>query len=524
MKRRTFVRHATRTALLPSLLGGSGMGAFVQSPLFQGLGYQQVDTDKVLVLIYLGGGNDGLNTVVPIDQYGMLSQVRPDVVLPESSLLTLDGVTNAQLHPSLTGFRALYDDGDLAIIQNVGYPNQNYSHFRSTDIWMTGADTEELLATGWIGRYLNETYPNFPADYPNEEVPDPLAIELGYNLSVAFQGPVAGMGMVVGNPEWFYRLVNDIDSPVPDTQAGSKLKYVRLVTKQSQVYGEVIKDAAAKVTSQGAYPDTSLGDQLKIVARLIAGGLQTRLYMVSLHGFDTHDNQVFGGDHTKGEHANLLKTLGDAVQAFRKDLAGLQIEDRVIGATVSEFGRRIISNASFGTDHGAAAPMFVFGKHVEGGIYGNNPVIPMDTGVEDNLPMEYDFRSIYATLLSSWFCTNESTIQSTINKPYDLLPIINSSVCSITATKSHGDAGATWIKNYPNPVQHYTTVEFRGTGKDIRIDVLNGQGQIIETLIQGNVALGVQRLQWNAAHLTPGVYYVRYRNSTIQQSRAMLKI
>ncbi|NND06184.1 MAG: DUF1501 domain-containing protein, partial [Saprospiraceae bacterium] len=448
---------------------------------------------------------------------------RPDVILPESSLLNLDGVQDAKLHPSLGGFQSLYDEGELAIVQNVGYPEQNFSHFRSTDIWMTGADTNELLATGWLGRYLNNQYPNYPAAYPNEDVPDPLAIELGYNLSVAFQGPVSGMGMVVGDPEWFYRLVNNIDAPVPDTQAGDKLRYVRLVTKQSQVYGEVIKNAASKITQQGGYPDTELGEQLKIVARLIAGGLQTRLYMVSLHGFDTHDSQVLNSDHTKGEHANLLATLGDAVRAFRSDLKGLQIEDRVVGATVSEFGRRIISNASLGTDHGAAAPMFIFGKHVEGGILGKNPVIPETPDVEDNLGWEYDFRSVYASLLSGWFCTDSSTLQETINKPHEILPIINPSVCGTTSSYENLYAAESWVRNYPNPVTDVTTIEFKGTGKPIRIDVINAQGQIVETIIRAKVGAGTHQITWDASRLTSGMYYLNYHNGAIHQSNALMK-
>ncbi|MBK8506368.1 MAG: hypothetical protein IPL46_31710 [Saprospiraceae bacterium] len=307
MKRRNFIKHATRTAILPAMIQGTGMAAFAKSPLMRALHEDLEETDRVLVLIYLGGGNDGLNSVIPVDQYDRLSKARPDVILPENSLLNLDGVSEVKLHPAMSGLRNLYGEGKLGIIQNVGYPNQSYSHFRSTDIWMTGADTDELLPTGWLGRYLNAEYPNYPVEYPNPEVPDPLAIEIGYNLSVAFQGPVTGMGMVVGDPEWFYRLVNDVDETTPNTQAGEKLKYIRLITKQSQVYGEVIKNAASKVTTQSTYPDNELGEQLRIVARLIAGGLKTRLYMVSLNGFDTHDAQVLGSDHRLGEHANLCR-------------------------------------------------------------------------------------------------------------------------------------------------------------------------------------------------------------------------
>lgn len=436
MKRRNFIKHATRTAILPAMMQGTGMAAFAKSPLMRALYGDLEENDRVLVLIYLGGGNDDLTSVVPIDQFDRLNKARPDVILPENSLLSLDGVSNLKLHPSLGGLRNLYGEGQLGIIQNVGYPNQSFSHFRSTDIWMTGADADELLPTGWLGRYLNSEYPNYPIEYPNPEVPDPLAIEIGYNLSVAFQGPVTGMGMVVGDPEWFYRLVNDVDEPTPNTLAGEKLKYIRLITKQSQVYGEVIKNAASKhyrVTAQSNYPDNELGEQLRIVARLIAGGLQTRLYMVSLNGFDTHDAQVLGSDHILGEHANLLRILGSSVEAFMKDLQFLNIQDRVMGATVSEFGRRIISNASLGTDHGAAAPMFMFGNSIKGGIYRPNPVIPENPGVEDNLEMKVDFRSVYGSILQNWFCVNDNILQSSLPVDREIIPFIDESACLRTS-------------------------------------------------------------------------------------------
>jgi len=525
MKRRSFLRHATRSTIIPAMLGGTGINTFARSPLMQGLYSDQSETDRVLVLIYLGGGNDGLNTVVPIDQYSRLAQVRPQVILPEASLLGLDGVSDLKLHPSLDGFRSLYDDGKLGVVQNVGYPNQSYSHFRSTDIWMTGADADELLPTGWLGRYLNSEYPNFPVDYPNPDVPDPLAIELGYNLSVAFQGPVTGMGMVVGDPEWFYQLVNDVEEPTPNTQAGEKLKYVRLITKQSQVYGEVIKNAASKVTKQADYPENELAEQLRVVARLIAGGLQTRLYMVSLNGFDTHDGQVLASDHTQGEHANLLKTLGSSVEAFMKDLEYLNIQDRGMGATVSEFGRRIISNASLGTDHGSAAPMFLFGNSVSGGIYGSNPKIPDQVTSEDNLPMETDFRTVYGSILKNWFCVNDDVMQGTLDFDGSTIPIISESACLSTSIFDRNQhAGRSLINNYPNPFRHQTTISFESAGKPLQVQIFDQQGRHMETIAKGTFPAGEQVAVWDAQKYSSGNYYLRFQDSLAQQSKVLIKL
>ena len=362
--------------------------------------YSATETDRVLVMIFLNGGNDGLNTVIPLDQMGVLQSLRPHVVLPEASLLRLSGQDKLALHPSLQGMRSLYDEGRMKIIQNVGYPEQDYSHFRSTDIWMSASGSDELLVSGWAGRYLHNEFPNFPEEYPNTQMPDPLAVEIGYSGSLLFQGPAANMGMVIADPTAFYRLIENTEEEAPDTKAGEKLRYVRLVARQSQQYGEVVKAAAERVNTQANYPDDNpLAQQLKVVARLIAGGLKTRMYMVQLGGFDTHDAQVEDADHTTGEHADLLRQLDTAVSSFMNDLRYQGVSDRVMGMTFSEFGRRIVSNASLGTDHGASAPMFIFGDQVEPGVLGTNPQLDVQMSYVDNLPYEHDFRSVYSSIM-----------------------------------------------------------------------------------------------------------------------------
>src|ERR1051325_8562283 len=197
------------------------------------------------------------------------------------------------------------------------------------------------------------------------------------------------MGMSITDPASFYNLINGVEDPAPNNQMGHELTYVREMMKQTNQYSQRVKDAAAKVTTQSTYPTgNSLADQLKIVARLIKGGLKTRIYMVSYGSFDTHSLQTNATDTTIGTHANLLTNVSNAVKAFVDDCAGLGIGDRVIGMTFSEFGRRIKSNSSVGTDHGAAAPMILFGNGVISGVLGNNPTIPTNVTVNDNIPFQ----------------------------------------------------------------------------------------------------------------------------------------
>src|SRR5690606_38885931 len=241
MIRRDFLRKSVAGSMMfPSLLGGFNVAMNRRSPWTQLLESFVVDTDHVLVLVRLDGGNDGLNTVIPLDQYDTLANVRPHVIIPENEILRLNGRDDVGLHPSMPGLRNLYNEGKLSIIQSVGYPNPNFSHFRATDIWMTGADSDEVLTTGWMGRYLNYEYPNFPVGFPNQDMPDPLSIEIGGTLSLTFQGPATGMGMSVTNPAEFYNLVQGIQAPAPNTPAGEQLRYIRLIANQSNQYGRVL--------------------------------------------------------------------------------------------------------------------------------------------------------------------------------------------------------------------------------------------------------------------------------------------
>ncbi|HTE10802.1 MAG TPA: DUF1501 domain-containing protein [Chitinophagaceae bacterium] len=426
MKRRKFLQQTITGVILPSFLSGISLRALAGSPLVHSL-RNYMNGGRVLVLIQLAGGNDGLNTVIPFDQYSAYTAARTNIALPEDKVLRLNGFDATALNPAMVDMQQLFNDGKLGIVQAVSYPKPNFSHFRATDIWMTASDSDKVVNTGWAGRFLNDVYKGFPENYPNAVMPDPLAIQVGSVVSSAFQGPAFTMGLAISNPSSFYNLIEGKVNVDSNTRWGEQLDYIELMSQKTDQYAGVIKAAALKVTQQSArYPAAGknpLADQLKIVARLIAGGLQTKVYMVNTGSFDTHAKQT-ETDTATGTHAKLLQRVSEAIAAFMDDLQFLQVQDKVMGMTFSEFGRRIKSNASGGTDHGAAAPVFYFGHTIKPGIIGSNPIIPANATVNDNIPMQTDFRSIYASVLNNWFGLDPVAVQQILGNQFVALPII----------------------------------------------------------------------------------------------------
>lgn len=528
MKRRDFIRRTAPAGIVfPTLINGFTFKAYSESPLVSALTQAPTETDHVLVIVQLNGGNDGLNMVIPFDQYDNLANARSNIIIPKNKILKLNGTSFTGLHPSMTGLQKLFNDEKLQIIQSVGYPQPNFSHFRATDIWMTASDSNQILNSGWAGRYLNEEYSNFPIGYPNNVMPDPLAIQIGSFVSPAMQGPAVNMGMAISDPVNFYNLINGIQGTAPNTRGGKELTYIRQIAQQTQQYGNVIKNAAAKVTKQSPYPTgNSLADQLKIVARLIAGGLKTRIYMVSIGGFDTHALQVNANATETGNHANLLQKVSEGIKAFMDDLKFLNSEKRVIGMTFSEFGRRIKSNSSGGTDHGAAAPLFIFGHYAQNDVMGTSPIIPITTGTSDNIPMQYDFRSVYASILKQWFCVPDTTLENVMLKNFQNLQVIKKTAPCMSSSPENLNinTGKNIINNYPNPFQTSTIISYESFGGHTLIQVFNTEGKLIKTLVDREMNAGTHKVTFENEGYLPGVYYARLQNNNIQQIRTMLLV
>lgn len=526
MKRRKFLQTATAGFVIPSVINGLPVKAYSNPSLLNAFLNPGVDTDHVLVLIYLGGGNDGINTVIPIDQYSKYVAARPNVYIDSNALLPLNGQSKIALHPSLKGFQTLFNENKLNIIQSVGYPNPDYSHFRSTDIWATGSDSNEVFNTGWLGRYLNTEYPGFPVGYPNPNNPDPLAVQVGGNLPLLFQGPNAQMSMNLSDPSIFGAWPAGIDDPAPNSKFGKELSFIRTMSRQSKSFADAILQSYIKGTNIATYPDPAinyLSGTLKAIARFIKGGLKTRLYLVNLYGFDTHSDQVVVGNKTTGIHANLLKYLGDATLAFQRDLEAMSLDNRVLGMTFSEFGRRIKDNMSGangagGTDHGAAAPLFLFGKNIQPGVIGNNPFIPAAVNENDNLPMQYDFRSVYTSVLQDWFCVKDPALKEILIRNYQSLPVIKKSNCITDINELENLNEMLHLETSSNPLYDRITISITTLDGYAYLQLINPLGTVIKTIYKGNSKAGNYHYDLENENYPPGNYYLRLQQGSAQKT------
>lgn len=509
--RRDFlIRSGAGAVALPMIFNGLPMKAF-DGPRLQRLFNTTEESDRVLVLIQLNGGNDGLNTVIPLDQYDTYQQIRSNIAIPETAAIKI--TDQAAFHPSWQHIRDLYSEQKVGVIQGVNYPNPNQSHFRSNDIWMSGSASDVSLSSGWLGRYLSSIFPGYPDGYPNTTMPDPVAIQMSAIVSLLLMGPESQqMGMALQDPDTFYQLVNGTDAPGTDlpltSYARENVEYVREVQVKSLEYSTVIKAAADKATNLVEYPEANqLAAQLQIVARLIAGGLKTRAYVVQLGGFDTHAAQVDEADTTIGAHAGLLKLINDAVNSFQRDLEAHKVDGRVVTMTFSEFGRRPYSNLSFGTDHGTAAPMFFFGTPVQDGVTGASPDLQdLD---RENLKIQYDFRQIYASVLEQWFGASASEIQQILFGEFSTVRVIKAGTTSVQEQAS-ANGVMELHRIAPNPVHSSASIRYTlKTSVHVRLEVFDNLGLHVATLANGVQHEGTYERQFNASSLPSGTYLVR---------------
>jgi uncharacterized protein (DUF1501 family) len=389
--------------------------------------------NTILVVLQMAGGNDGLNMVIPYADDAYV-RARPKLALPAAKVLPLDSY--AALNGKLTGLKSLFDEGHLAMIQGVGYPNPNRSHFRSTEIWQTGSNADKIETRGWLGRYFDNCCAGA----------DPtIGVAIGEQMPQAFSASTP-TGVNFSNPEqfrWnsnekkgaqvseeeFFRQLNQPETVVEGDvegvegnsivtisgktkSASSTADFLERTALDAQVSSEKIREVARKYKSAVPYPPGQLAASLNLIARMIAGGLATRVYYASQGGFDTHAGQI-------NTHDRLMGDFNGAISAFVADLKQQGNFDRVLLITFSEFGRRVAENANGGTDHGTAAPMFVLGGGVKAGLIGKYPSLTdLDHG---DLKFTTDFRSVYGTVLDQWL---KAPSQAVLGRRFPALPIL----------------------------------------------------------------------------------------------------
>jgi uncharacterized protein (DUF1501 family) len=398
----------------------------------------QIATGKdatILVVLQMAGGNDGLNTVIPYAN-DFYHNARPKIGQTADKILKLNGEIG--FHGAMTGFKNLYDSGNLAVVQGVGYPNPNRSHFRSTEIWQTASDSDKLEKYGWLGRYFDNACAGA----------DPaVGVVVGRQLPESFFAK-APTGICFDNPQNYrflspehpkpgqtdlteaaYEKLNESDMASSDAnsgasigslaagmpmQGGKAVDFIERTAMDAQISSEEVRNIAARVQNQTTYPVSAFANSLKLVAKLIGGGLPTRIYYVSQGGYDTHTNQI-------ATQQRLLGDLGDSLKAFVDDMKAQDNMQRVLVMTFSEFGRRLNENANGGTDHGAAAPMFIVGNKVKAGLLGRYPSLAPQDLFQGDIKYNVDFRQVYAGVLENWLKTKSAPI---LGKQFEPLQVV----------------------------------------------------------------------------------------------------
>ncbi len=539
MKRRKFLQLSALSSASTLLLNGHQVNAFSQTALMNGIPASVID-GRALVLVQLKGGNDGLNTLIPVNQYDTYASLRPTVKLKNSganAAMNLDSTLPLEdqmlLHPSLTGFKDLYDAGKMKIIHSVGYPTINKSHFAARALMFKGGDGTPENAnktSGWMARYLH-------SGYDIHSYADPLGIQLGSKKpALGFHSEhehKVDVNLTGQNVSGYYNVISNIGNPTPttiqDTEHDDNIKFISNTEASTNAYSQRISEVFNAGSNAKSYPNFDLANQLKTVARMIKGGSKTKIFLVSAGGYDTHADQVQSSSESHlGTHAELLQELGDAIKAFQEDIEALGINEKVVAATFTEFGRKPLENGNLGTDHGNLGPMFVFGTHIKGGVSGTNLDLSLVTKHYDENNRQYDYRQVFSTLLSDFLGASNTVLQATEFENFmgeQKMDLIED------AHKADTDLGIDKIAEeklscYPNPVEDTCVVRFQSKNMSRgHVVVYDLQGANILHMAQDFVP-GMNFVSLDLSHLQPGVYILAVKDSynrTLSTSQLMKK-
>lgn len=535
MKRRNFLKIIPAAGVTPFVVNGFSMRPFANRSMAGLLASCDSVRERVLVLIQLKGGNDGMNTLIPIANYDRYMELRPTIGIAEDSCILLDstlpGNDQVALHPAMTGIKSLYDKGWASVVQAVGYDNMNQSHFKGTDLWLSGgggASDLYNIPSGWMGRSLQAFFPDVEG-VPTSDMPDPLGIQvgdpntsLGFHTETQHQNAINLSGQDVSG---FYSLIQTIGGApilnVPDSDHGHELEYIMGVEQSINLYAQritqVFNNGSNSITT---YPNNSFANQLKTVARMIRGGCKTKIYLCQVGGFDTHSAQVDSGDTSLGSHAQLLQTLSDAIKTFFDDLEGLGIADQVAACTFSEFGRCAQENGSFGTDHGTLAPMLLFGKNIRPRVHGTNVDMDDLTGDNQLKTKQFDYRQVFATLLQDWLGANAFVMEQAMLDVYPKMFVVQKEFtvgqgCYFGGAPTIYDAfDKKSLSVSPNPASFSAEITYES---EVAFDALLSLHSLGGALISANnqpVRQGLNLFYFDVAGLTTGTYFVRLQNKT----------
>ncbi|MEM9718983.1 MAG: DUF1501 domain-containing protein [Bacteroidota bacterium] len=458
MKRRDFIRNTTAAGTIPLLLGG-GMPMRTMGASFKSAATCDY-ADRSIVIIYLNGANDVYNAFVGLDNYGAYRNARPNIGHNQNQLMTLDSsLPNNQqlgLHPILTGMRDLYDSDKFSIVQRVGYPRANYSHFDSEDYMFRGRDGEGMgmvpPGTGFMGRFTANRYPGYQG-IPFEGEPDPLGLILSNLPSTGFhtQEEHNIELRIDGNPGQYADLISSVFGEpltnIPGTENGTKLNYINNINVAANLYASRISDTYNLGSNSNVnYPSSSLGNDLEIIAKMLSGGSRTKIFLTSTGGWDNHNEQVNNGNTTQGRHSDLLGNLSNSVKAFHDDLQNLGLGDNVLTIIFSEFARKAEENGNLGTDHGTLNNIFVVGNGARSGVTGTNyDFTDIDRrGAINQEQREYDYRSVFGSVLQDWMGASDESLAEV----FPGISLDNS--LSLVDTNSIVDSQCYWVPAVQN--------------------------------------------------------------------------
>ena len=507
--RRSFL-HALGLAGTASLVAGKlPIYASAPTPLSNAINLS--DSDRVLVIIRLKGGNDGLNTVIPQYDYANYAALRPTLKINSANSFALS--TDFRMPNYMNALLPLWNTGKMKVVHGVGYPNQNLSHFSSADLWSSAADNGSPLQTGVLGRYYEGIYPDYLLNPPTV----PPAIQIGSLSNLLFNGEETGYAFSVANTDQLAQIAQngtayDMQN-LPSCDYGEQLGFMRSVTNSTYNYASVINAAYTTGSNEVTYPDNDISNQFKIVARLIKGFLGTKVYMVTLDGFDTHANQP-------QRHQQLMTDLTEAVANFYQDLTAGGVAQDVLAMTISEFGRRAQENASSGTDHGAASTMLLFGEGLNGnGFVGTHPDLN-NLDENGNLQFTTDYRTVYASVLEDWLCIDSNVVNQTLLVDYNRAAL--GLVCNSASVEDELIAS-----NFTHKPMYKEQSVFVGytlkNAATIKIELFDVLGKNLGVIFHQRQLSGTYEVDLNALHKNYiGQYYYRILVNDKAYSKAVV--